>query len=60
VSKIAKATKKKVGQVKDHVASTSGTSNEKPHKDDEVGKKKLNRMLFKKNMTLVLVQFWNN
>jgi hypothetical protein len=38
VSKIAKATKKKVGQVKDHVASTLGTSNEKPHKEDEARK----------------------
>jgi hypothetical protein len=60
VSKIAQVTKKKVGQVKDHVASTSGTSNEKPHKDDKLEKMKLNMMLFKKNMTLALVQFWNN
>jgi len=38
VFEIAQVTQKKVGQVKDHVVSTSRTSNEKPHKDDEVGK----------------------
>jgi hypothetical protein len=31
-------TKEKIGQVKDHATSTLGTSDEKPHKDDEVGK----------------------
>jgi len=33
-----KLLKEKVGQVKDRTSSTLGTSNEKPHKDDEVGK----------------------
>jgi hypothetical protein len=33
-----KLLKEKVGQVKDYVASTLGTSNEKPHKDDEARK----------------------
>ncbi len=32
------ATKEKTCQVKGHVASTLGTSYEKPHKNDEVGK----------------------
>ncbi len=35
MSKIAETTKEKVSQIKDHVASTLGTSYEKPHKDDE-------------------------
>jgi hypothetical protein len=38
VSKIVEATKKKFGQVKDRVASTLGTLNEKPHKEDEARK----------------------
>jgi hypothetical protein len=38
VSKTTQVTKENVGQVKDRAASTLGTSKEKPHKDDEVGK----------------------
>jgi hypothetical protein len=38
VSKTTQGTKENIGQIKDHAASTLGTSNEKPHKDDEVGK----------------------
>jgi hypothetical protein len=37
VSETIQATKKKVGQVKDRATSTLGASDEKPHKDDEVG-----------------------
>jgi hypothetical protein len=33
-----KLLKEKNGQIKDCAASTLGTSNEKPHKDDEAGK----------------------
>jgi hypothetical protein len=35
VIKTAQTTKEKVSQIKDHVASTLGTSYEKPQKDDE-------------------------
>ncbi len=35
MSETTQTTKEKVNQVKDHVASTLGTSYEKPHKDDE-------------------------
>ncbi len=38
MSKTIQATKKNVGQVKDHAVSTLGASNEKPHKDDETRK----------------------
>jgi hypothetical protein len=38
VFETTQAIKEKVGQIKDCVASTLGASDEKPHKDDEVGK----------------------
>jgi hypothetical protein len=38
VFKTFQATRKKVGQVKDRATSTLETLDEKPHKDDEVGK----------------------
>jgi len=38
VSKTTQVIEENVGQVKDRVASTLGTSNEKPHRDDEAGK----------------------
>ncbi len=38
MSEIAQATKKKVSQIKDHIASTLGTSDEKPYKADEARK----------------------
>jgi hypothetical protein len=38
VSKTIQTTKEKVSQVKDHVASTLGALDEKPHKDDEARK----------------------
>jgi hypothetical protein len=38
VFETSQATKEKVGEIKDHDASTLGASDEKPHKDDEVGK----------------------
>ncbi len=38
MSKTIQSTKKNVGQIKDHVASTLGASKEKPHKDDEARK----------------------
>ncbi len=49
--------KEKSAQVKDRVASTLRALDEKPHKDDEAGK---NEIQYKRNMALVLVQFWNN
>ncbi len=38
MSETTQATKEKTCQVKGRVASTLGTSYEKPHKNDEVGK----------------------
>jgi hypothetical protein len=55
VSKTTQATKKKAGQVKDHVASTLGTSDEKPHKDDEAGSLNLKHDELHLNLTLTLI-----
>jgi hypothetical protein len=38
VFETTQVTKEKVDQVKGHDGSTLGTSDEKPHKDDEAGK----------------------
>ncbi len=55
MSKIAQATKEKAGQVKDHVASTLGTSYEKPHKDDEARLLNPKRCELHLNLTLTLI-----
>ncbi len=55
MSEIVQATKEKTSQVKDHVASTLGASDEKPHKEDAVGSLNPKHRELHLNLTLTLI-----